>query len=248
MNSTSQSVTEGGRGAAFDQIPEIFLSVVDLVKAGGNGLAAIVFVSTLIVFLASLLFGNRLNDGMLNLVRWYLVTGAVCAALSLGAGMVERYFGASYDVHVTLSPALDIRGYPEPVVRADAVEVPLRQKFKIGRSMGIDVVMDGTLQYVEDLARSRLVAEQAATVCATTVERQNIQLIAAKTGIENLKTSLSQAAILPEWATTQFETIGNKLDWSEFQTPERVIVRNDLQFDPGLLVAPESVEQRAFPG
>lgn len=246
MNGTS--VTDGGRGAVFDQIPEIFLSVLDLVKAGGNGLAAIVFVAILIVIVASLIFGNRMNEGMLRLVRWYLVTGAVCAALSLGAGMVERYLGATYDVHVAFSPALDIRGYPEPVVRADSVEVPLRQKFKIGRSMGIDVVMDGTLQYVEDLARSRLVAEQSATVCATTVEQQTAQLIAAKASIENLQAGLSQTAVLPSWASTQFESITTKLDWTDFQTPAKVIVRNDPALAPNLQVLPDYTEQNSFPG
>lgn len=156
-----------------------------------------------------------MNEGMLRLVRWYLVTGAVCAALSLGAGMVE---------------------------------VPLRQKFKIGRSMGIDVVMDGTLQYVEDLARSRLVAEQSATVCATTVEQQTAQLIAAKASIENLQAGLSQTAVLPSWASTQFESITTKLDWTDFQTPAKVIVRNDPALAPNLQVLPDYTEQNAFPG
>lgn len=248
MDSTSQSATDGGSSNVLGDIPEIFLSVVDLVKAGGNGLAGIVFVSILIVIVASLLFGSRMNEGMLNLVRWYLVTGAVCVALSLGAGMVQSYFGASYDVHVAFSPALDIRGYPEPVVRADSVVVPLRQKFKIGHSMGIDVVMDGTLQYVEDLANSRLVAEQTALTCATTVEQQNSQLIAAKAGIENLKASLSQAAVLPDWATTQFETIGNKLDGPGLGTIDEFIVRNDPLLPADTRFRPELTEQNAFPG
>ncbi len=241
------SVSEKGGSAVFDQIPEIFLSVVDLVKAGGNGLAAIVFVAILIVIVASLIFGSRMNESMVKLVRLYLVTGAVCAALSLGAGMVERYLGASYDVHVAFSPALDIRGYPQPVVRADSVEVPLHQKFKIGRSMGIDVVMDGTLQYVEDLAESRLVAEQSASACATTVQQQTAQLIAAKAGIESLQAGLSQTAVLPAWASTQFDNISTKLDWTDFQLPEKVIVRNE-PLAPGSLILPDYSQQNAFPG
>lgn len=211
------------------KIPEIFRSVSGLVAAGGNGLAAIIFVAVMIVIVISLLFVSKMTVDMVRLTKWYLVTGAVCVALSLAVGVVDRFLGASYDVHVAISPALDTKGYPVPVVRADTVVVPIQTKFPVNHSMGIEVAMDGTLAYLEDLTKAKIVAENAALSCADAINEQNVQLAGAKDVIANIKTGLNSGSFsLPSWANAQFDAVDGKLNSITKFDPDAFIVKNDL--------------------
>lgn len=252
MDSSATSV-QTPKGDLVAQIPEIFRSVGDLVAAGGNGLAAIILVCVMIVIVASLLFGSRMTADMVRLTKWYLVTGAVCVAMSLAVSVVDRFFGATYDLHIAVSPALDSKGYPVPVIRADTVVVPLQTKFAVNHSMDIQISMDATLDYLENLANAKLVAEQTTATCAATVNEQNIQLAAAKSSLETFKTSLSGNLVLPNWASTQFTDIGSKLtvkpaiDWTKILDKNNSFIVNNGETTTAPSILPDATD-KPLPG
>lgn len=221
----------GGQNV-LTSIPDIFRSVVDLVTAGGNGLAAIIFVSVMIVMVASLVLGLRMSKDMVGLTKWYLVLGAVCVALSLSVSFIDKYFGATYDLHVSISPSLSTAGLPDPIIRADTLLVGLDQLFPVNDDVGINVIFDGIIAAVQkrDAALVQTVDQanevvQANNQCNQALTQQSDQLQTLRASFETFKAAVDPAA--PVWADSQIEALS-----LDFDTVNPVMASDFQQFDP----------------
>lgn len=233
---TATDTTSNGVDGTLSGIAEIFTSVAGLVTAGGNGLAAVIFVAVMVVIVVSLIFGAKLTKDLLGLIRWYLALGTICIVLSLAVGVVDQFLGKTYDLYVSVSPSLATVGYPDPVVRADAEVVPTDTKFPVNRSMGINVIFDATIEYVkkqnQNLVEARM-AEQDAAARASALEEtlatQTVQMQVIQASFETLK-----AGGLPDWANAQVEAIGTSLNTFKLDELGRYMVRNEPMDDPTL--------------
>ena len=223
---------------------EIFRSVAGLITAGGNGLAAIIFVAVMLVIVTSLIFGSRMTKDMVGLTKWYLGLGTVCVALSLTVGVAERFLGATYDVYVSISPSLATVGYPDPIVRADASVVEVDTKFPVSRSMGINVILDETIEYLkrknEEVVAAVQQAEEAGAEAANlkqVIATQNQQFGVVEAKFQTLQAASEGDGDLPTWVNAQLETIGDSLNNIKASLPGELFVQMDSQFgrDPEVL-------------
>lgn len=226
---------------SLPSIPAIFGSVLDLVGAGANGLAAIIFVAVMIVMVFSLILGKHMTDAMVGLTKWYLVVGAVCVVVSLAGTLVGNYMDTTYNLHVAVSPSLRVAGLPEPEIRADTVVVKLNEQFPVRDDIGITIMIDEII----DTIRRRDEVVAATVEKANQVVEQNNRLqevLALQSGqVEALRSSFEtfQAGLgpaTPAWASNQLETVAT--DFEAISLPGASAI--DVQsFEP--LALPEDV-------
>ncbi|MFN4210068.1 MAG: hypothetical protein ACK4G5_05845 [Devosia sp.] len=214
-------------------IPDIFGSVVDLVTAGANGLAAIIFVSVMIVMVFSLILGTRMTREMVGLTKWYLVVGAVCVVVSLAGSFTDRYFRAAYDLHVSISPSLRTAGLPDPVIRADTMLVNLNEVFPVNDNIGITVMIDEIISAIRTRDEAVVATVQQANVIVEennklqeTLTQQSVQLESVRSSFETLKAGLDTTA--PSWADGQLDALALNLD--AIETP--IEASNFQRYDP----------------
>lgn len=214
-------------------IPDIFGSVVDLVTAGANGLAAIIFVSVMIVMVFSLILGTRMTREMVGLTKWYLVVGAVCVVVSLAGSFTDRYFRAAYDLHVSISPSLRTAGLPDPVIRADTMLVNLNEVFPVNDNIGITVMIDEIISAIRTRDEAVVATVQQANVIVEennklqeTLTQQSVQLESVRSSFETFKAGLDTTA--PSWADGQLDALALNLD--AIETP--IEASNFQRYDP----------------
>lgn len=207
------TTTTGPAGDALASIPEIFQSVAGLVAAGGNGLAAIIFVAVMVVLVFSLMFGAKLSPDFVGLIRLYLAFGVVCIALSLSMGVLDQFLIKTYDMHVIISPSLATEGYPDPVLRVGGDEVEPDSHFPVNRNVEIFVGLDETIKRVKEQKQIVAAAQQAEQAAQEkvvkledTVAAQAMQVQAIQADFETLKT-----LPLPSWASSKVVSISGKL-------------------------------------
>lgn len=238
----------------LEGVAEVLKSVGGLITAGGNGLAAIIFVAVMLVIVTSLIFGSRMTKDMVGLTKWYLGLGTVCVALSLGVGVAERFLGATYDLYVSISPSLATVGYPDPIVRADAAVVKVDTKFPVGRSMGINVILDETIEFLKRKNEEVTVAVQQAEEAGAEADNlkqvlaaqtQQFELVQAK--FETLKAGSAGGRDLPIWANAQLEAIGHNLNEIKASLPQEFYVQMDpeLRVGPGLQISRDVIDDGA---
>jgi hypothetical protein len=238
----------------LEGVAEVLRSVGGLITAGGNGLAAIIFVAVMLVIVTSLVFGSRMTKDMVGLTKWYLGLGTVCVALSLAVGVAERFLGATYDLYVSISPSLATVGYPDPIVRADAAVVKVDTKFPVSRSMGINVILDETIEFLkrknEEVTVAVRQAEEAGAEAASlkqvlAAQSQQFDLVQAK--FEALTAGSAGGDDLPTWANAQLEAIGDNLNEIKTSLPQEFYVQTDprLRMDRGPQISRDIVDDGA---
>src|ERR1700752_3544008 len=94
-------------------VPGYFEAVVELVKIGAIGLAAVIFVSVFILLLQT----KSVDKETAQLRRSYLRYGVACSLIFAGIAFAENYFAAppsAHEVRLSFSPNFDIRMLPQP--------------------------------------------------------------------------------------------------------------------------------------
>jgi hypothetical protein len=197
-------------------IPDIFNSVVGLVTPGANGLAAIIFVSVMIVMVFSLILGARMTPVLAGLTKWFLALGTFCVVISLVSNLTERYLSASYNLHVSISPSLRVAGLPDPVIRADTQVVNLDEIFSVDDNIGITVMIDEIIRVVRerDVAVAATVEQANAVVVQNsqlkeTLAEQTQQLESVRSSFEAVQARLDATG--PAWAGGQLDALATDL-------------------------------------
>lgn len=233
---TNSAVAPG----ALPSIPDIFASVLDLLGAGANGLAAIIFVAVMIVMVFSLILGKHMTDAMVGLTKWYLVVGAVCVVVSLAGSLFSSYLGVAYKLHVAVSPSLRVAGLPDPEIRADTVIVKLNEPFPVRDDIGITIMIDeiiDTIRRRDEIVAATVEQANEAVVRSSMLQdalvQQSGQVEALRSSFETFKSGLGSAT--PLWASNQLETVA-----ADFETISLPISADALQpLEP--VVLPEDV-------
>lgn len=178
-------------------VEKLFLGARDLLDTDpvlGFGLAIFVLVSLILLF--SVTLRSNLDAGMRSQINRFLYLGVFCFSISVVSSMVEKFYGAKYEVKLFLSPNFDVVNLPLPKISGAQHNADLGQYIlTISKNETVQIGFDETIKAIEASQLSSLKKDEKIAALSTALDEQVIgfEAVAAVATELTLKTEAEKS-------------------------------------------------------